>query len=98
MWEGSRMMLPEHIQALRERKRKATHDPQPNLTEDELTELGHVAMDSLYHTIEVTVVYWQDGYDQRVTGVIDEIDSLGKRLKLNGEWINITVLKRIDRV
>jgi len=98
MWEGSRMMLPEHIQALRERKRKAEQDAPPSLTEDDLTELGILAMDSLHYALEVKVLYWVDGTNQEMIGVIDYMDHQLKRLKINDQWISVNTLKQIEKI
>ncbi|MGJ9383019.1 hypothetical protein CR203_18000 [Salipaludibacillus neizhouensis] len=98
MWEGSRMMLPEHIQALRNRNREVTKDPKPNLNDYELTELGFVAMESLNYTIDVRIIYWNNGYDTEISGVIDHIDHQLHQLKISGEWIKINDLKSMERI
>ncbi|WP_416150748.1 YolD-like family protein [Salipaludibacillus sp. HK11] len=98
MWEGSRMMLPEHIQALRNRKKSKKQDPRPSLEEDDLTEFSLIATDSLNHMLHVTVVYWRDGFDQEITGVIDHMDHHLKRLKINGQWIHVRELKKIEKL
>ncbi|WP_280771962.1 YolD-like family protein [Salipaludibacillus daqingensis] len=98
MWEGSRMMLPEHIQALRQRRKRAEQDAPPSLTEDDLTELGIVAMDSLHYALEVKIVYWQDGANIEIIGIIDYMDHQLKRLKINGEWISVNALKQIEKI
>lgn len=98
MWEGSRMMLPEHIQALRNRKHKAEQDTPPSLTEDDLTELGVLAMDSLHYALEIKILYWEDGRNQEVIGVIDHMDHQLKRLKINDQWISVKALKQIEKI
>ncbi|MCE7794508.1 YolD-like family protein [Salipaludibacillus sp. CUR1] len=98
MWEGSRMMLPEHLQALRERKNKVREDPPPALTEEELTEFGLIAHDSLHHTLEVKIIYWRDGFDHETAGIIDRIDGYASRFKIENKWIEVKELKRIERL
>lgn len=98
MWEGSRMMLPEHIQALRHRKKEVIKDPKPQLDDHELTELGIVAMESLNYTLDVRIIYWNDGYDTEITGVIDHINHQFNKFKISGEWIKIKDLKSMERI
>ncbi|WP_332694549.1 YolD-like family protein [Halalkalibacter lacteus] len=56
-WEGSRIMLPEHVQELRKRKFEQTKVAKHELDEQELQELGFVVIDSLKHELEVKVTY-----------------------------------------
>ncbi|MCR6095505.1 YolD-like family protein [Salipaludibacillus agaradhaerens] len=98
MWEGSRMMLPEHIQALREYDREKAEDPKPHLTEDELTDMGHIAFDSMRYTLEVKLTHWHEGYYTDVIGIIDKIDTQLKQVKINDKWIKINLIKVIERL
>lgn len=98
MWEGSRMMLPEHIQALRAQKKDLMKDPKPQLNEYELTEIGTIAMESLRYNLDTRILYWNDGYDKEVTGVVECIDNQLKQLQIAGQWIKIEKLKWIERI
>lgn len=63
LWEGSRMMLPEHkqliIQQLKDDWKVPLHG---ELDEDQWWEIGEVIMDALNHSTEVNINYWEDGY------------------------------------
>jgi hypothetical protein len=101
-WEGSRMMLPEHVEALKKLKEDNKKIPKHELDEQELEEIGIVVMDSLNHELEVLVTYWKDGFYHELVGTIDKVDMQTKRIKLRMgdeyEYINIDCLKSVERL
>jgi len=101
MWEGSRIMLPEHIAALRHRKEEQKKLPKPELDEQELQEIGIVIMESLNYEINVLITYWDEGYFREIISVVDKVDLQTKRIKLNIDddikYISIDCLKEVER-
>jgi hypothetical protein len=102
-WEGSRIMLPEHVEELRKRKEEQKKVPKHELDEQELQEIGFVVMDSLKHELEVVLTYWRDGFYHDLNGIIDRVDIQTKRVRLrlhddNIEYIGIGCLKNVERV
>ena len=101
-WESSRMMLPEHIERIRQRKEEQKKVEKPELDEQELIELGYVVMDSLNHELDVRVVYWEEGFYKEVFAVVDRVDMQTKRMKLRMDegfiCIDIACLKSVERV
>jgi hypothetical protein len=100
-WEGSRMMLPEHVEGLQHQKEEKTKVPRHELDEQELQEVGTVIMASLNHELEVRITYWKDGYYHEIIGVVDRVDMQMKiKLRVDDtvEYIRIDCLKAVERM
>ncbi|MFC0470114.1 YolD-like family protein [Halalkalibacter kiskunsagensis] len=82
LWESSRMFLPEHKEALLDRKQQLKKVKKPQLDEQELEEIGIIVMDSLKHELNVHVTYWEDGILHNLVGTVDKFDWSSKKLKL----------------
>lgn len=74
LWEGSRMMLPEHKEALLERKRKQKEFTPPLLGEEQLIELNHVILQSIEHDLAVTITYATKKEAKEFWGWITKVD------------------------
>ena len=100
-WESSRMMLPEHVARLRQRKEEQKKVEKHELDDQELIELGYVVMDSLNHELDVRVIYWENGFYKEVYGVVDRVDMQLKYIKLRIDeefiYIKIDCLKSVER-
>ncbi|WP_332634679.1 YolD-like family protein [Halalkalibacter flavus] len=59
-WEGSRMMLPEHVEGLQHQKEEKTKVPRHELDEQELQEVGTVIMNS--RKIKYVNYLWQKSH------------------------------------
>lgn len=92
MWEGSRMMLPEHVTMLQKHRKESLKKTNPNLDEQQLDEISAVIQYSYQASAPITLTVFGEVQDQHKTGVITNIDSQLKKLKLenNGEceWID----------
>lgn len=97
MWEGSRMLLHEHREALEKYHRDKLKEPPPDPCREDLMEMGKAAMDSLNYEIEVTVTLWEDGFFKEETGVVERVEELQQRMKFKGKWISFKHLKWIER-
>ncbi|MDQ0206524.1 YolD-like family protein [Alkalicoccobacillus murimartini] len=103
LWEGSRMMLPEHKQAIRAQNEQEKRVEAPLLDEQELEELGIIAMESLSYALPVHVVYWEDGYYRKLIATVERVDEQQKRVtfRVSEECsmpINIRSLKSMERI
>ncbi|MCR1287678.1 YolD-like family protein [Shouchella clausii] len=103
LWEGSRMMLPEHKQAWLELQRREEDVPlHGELDDDEWRELGATIMDALNHTYEVTVTYWDHGRYRQKIGTIDKLDEWNKQIKIafpdRCEWLPLRIIKHVSPV
>ncbi|GAE34372.1 YolD-like family protein [Halalkalibacter akibai] len=99
LWESSRMFLPEHKQALLQRKEELKKVEKPSLDEQELEEISQIVLDSLKHELDVKVTYWKDGFFRELTGIIDKVDLQLKRIKVKiGEEIDFIAIDCVKSV
>lgn len=102
-WEGSRMMLPEHKQAIRLQNELEKKVEKPRLDPDELQEIGYIVMDALEYTKLVCVTYWKDGHYYEQVGYIDQVapdQSLIRIEDKGGEriYISVKALKSVEKI
>lgn len=98
MWEGSRMMLPEHVEAMQQYHRDKLKVPEPNPSPEDLHEMGIIAMESLHYEMMINVSFWKDGYIQEKTGMIEGVNEITKRVRFQGETIPFHHLNWIERM
>ncbi|MEN0644015.1 YolD-like family protein [Alkalicoccobacillus gibsonii] len=103
LWEGSRMMLPEHKQAIRAQNEREKHSPAPELDVQELEELGRVATHSLTHSTPVHIVYWENGYDYKLIATVEQVEPQKQQVTVREskdlrKTIMFDQLKSIERI
>lgn len=107
LWEGSRMMLPEHKQAWIEMQQGEDKvDLHGELDQDQWQEIGLVVMDALKHALPVNVRYWKEGYYIDQVCYIYKIDHENKRVRIEygpsddstREWIDMRVIYDVQRI
>ncbi|WP_245308307.1 YolD-like family protein [Halalkalibacter urbisdiaboli] len=74
LWESHRFIIAEHAERMRQQQGEKKKMPKHELDEQELQEIGFVVMDALRHTLDIRVVYWVDGF-------------IEKLLEFQREWI-----------
>lgn len=89
LWESNRMFLPEHKEALYERKNEVKKIKKPILDEDALEQLQIQLLETLHQKIERKFSYYEDGKILTIHGFIDKIHSIER-------WMIIT--NRVDRI
>lgn len=82
LWESSRMMLPEHKEALLERTRKQKEISAPLLGEEQLMELNQVILQSIDHDLAVTITYVTKGEPRQFWGWITKVDPQQRLIKI----------------
>ncbi|MCS1350044.1 YolD-like family protein [Mechercharimyces sp. CAU 1602] len=84
MWEGHRMILPEHVDHLHEQNRAAKKYQAPDLSEDAIREIGFAIEKSMVELIPVLVQcagkYGIESYE----GVITSINAIDRYIRLQG--------------
>ncbi|WP_078392064.1 YolD-like family protein [Shouchella patagoniensis] len=107
LWEGMRMMLPEHKEALIKQEKEEWKVPlHGELDEDQWWDIGEIIMDALKHTLKVNLTYWEDGYYIERECYIYKVDHQEKRVRIEygpeyeseREWINMRVIYNVQRV
>ncbi|MCM3131927.1 YolD-like family protein [Paenibacillus polysaccharolyticus] len=93
VYEGSRMILPEHREAylaeMEEQKRRG----KPQLDEQEIQRIGEVLVQSYKTNCSVDLVVFNPFEDEPVTGVVVGLDNQTNRVKLmlddDFRWIQL---------
>lgn len=99
-WEGSRIMLVEHVEAIRKAQKKDLYIEKHILDDQELEEIGIVAMESLSYTLPVKLTYWNDGEYLEVCGTVTKADRKQIRLECLDEvviYVWVDCIKYMER-
>lgn len=96
LWETSRMMLPEHKQALNMQRRELDRRSRIELDDQELEQVGRALTESL-ELRELVKVQLYDEYEQlEVVGVVDRIDQYKQRFMVNGDWFPLKDIEGVQ--
>lgn len=101
MWESSRMMLPQHKDAIRTYDRESVLRVRPELTEEEREEMfGRLAV-SRANTLNVTIaVFNAYGEDRIINGIVTGLDPRYKLVKIevgyDWELVEFENVVRVD--
>jgi len=101
MWESSRMMIPQHRDAIREHRRNARKRQRPELDEQRWEELQIAISDAVESKRPVAVRCWGVYEDEIHVGLIERVDVLTRRLKLVGDgekvWVPLQDIIEVGR-
>jgi hypothetical protein len=81
-WESSRMMLPEHVEALNRHKVDKLRIEQPVLDEQEIEEIGRRLGESLENHSPVSVSYFQSGFIHEMKGIVTKLELYSRQITL----------------
>lgn len=98
LWEGSRMMLPEHVRAINEWRDQQKKKQRPIFDEQVSEELNYRIQLALVSKSQVTITVFGEYEDTRITGVVQEIDQLHGWIKLDlgGSVIQMKLVDVLD--
>lgn len=96
LWEGSRMFLPQHKQALLDRKKEQQKIKRPELDEQELEELNRILYIALAKKVPVKLTYYQDGDFAELIGYVDHFFEIRKELRIIDSSEQIRILETND--
>jgi hypothetical protein len=74
LYEGSRMMLPEHIELLKQHQMKAKEYPAPQLDPEYLSYINYIIQQAYVQRIPLVVTYATKYKAKQFCGYIDNID------------------------
>lgn len=80
LWEGSRMFLPEHKEALLQRKQMQRKKARPALDSDQLEEMDRLLHEAMEFAKPVRVTYFQEGDLYTCEGRICRLETISKKL------------------
>lgn len=87
LWEGSRMVLPEHREALLARRKKQAEWNPPELAEDALEEIDQVLLEALNGDFPVLVQYVKNRRPHQLCGFIEKLHPHERWMKIaNGHY------------
>lgn len=93
LWEGSRIILPEHREALLDLQREKQKRSRPNLDEDQLSLINHVIMASLYSKSEIVLTVYTPTDELKLIGYVVRVEQHKEKLLLQSEsgdvWIDL---------
>lgn len=89
-WESSRMMLPEHREAILRHNEQRGKIKRPTLDQDEFADIERTIAESIEHGMTITLRLF-DPFDEdlRAIGVIERVEPQKRRVKIDGEWFRI---------
>jgi len=102
MWEGSRMMLPEHVEAIKRHQKELSKKIKPEFDEQYIIELQHKIAESLHENRDVTVKIFDEYDDLSIEGIITTIDTQQKRIRIDnrfGEpnWVRFDEILNVNK-
>lgn len=99
VWEGSRFMLPEHVQLLRQEMQEQGRRNRPVIDPDEWEMIDQALGYSLLKAEQITIVLFDPYKDLKVRGVVVKVDRQLRRIKFQSEedfsWIKIDDVIRV---
>jgi hypothetical protein len=81
-WESSRMMLPEHVEALNRHKVDKLKIKKPILDDQEIEEIGQKLGESLEDHSPVNVSYFKSGFIKEMKGIVTKLEPITRQITL----------------
>lgn len=99
MWESSRMMLPEHKEAILRHRSKLEHKERPILDEQRLEELSRQLTEAMQTESIVQLEIYSPYEKRELVGRIKQIDAINSKIKLTqpqrSTWIRLADILNI---
>ncbi len=96
MWESSRMMLPEHVEAILEWQKGLEKVKKPIIDEQQWTEFAHIIQEAKACKRRIKITIWKDGIFDEIVGWVHNVDPQLKRIRLNIDEIDVDYVKFSD--
>jgi hypothetical protein len=101
MWESSRMMLPEHREAIIKSNKEVLLNVKPILHEEELEIITRAIMESLQTHCEITLVLFEPYVNREVVGIVVRVEQYSKRLRIelnedDYEWVQLDDIVKVN--
>jgi hypothetical protein len=100
MWESSRMMLPEHREAILESNSNLKQHNKPVLHEEELEIIALGIKESFATHSVITIVLFEPFVNRKVVGVVVRTEQYSKRIRVElnedeYEWIKLDEIVKV---
>lgn len=97
LWESSRMMLPEHKDAINEYNRSLQARSRTQLDEQEQETINRALQQSLQQHLPLSIGMY-DPYEQlRIIGTVERLDGLRQRFMVDGEWFDLAQVEEVEQ-
>ncbi|MEK5416385.1 YolD-like family protein [Paenibacillus sp. FSL L8-0708] len=93
LWEGSRMIMPEHKNRILDDSLKEEVRLKPDLDPQALVEISQVLAQSLEDCSPITLTVFKEYEDMQIHGIVTRVDQQLKQIKFrqddDWEWIKL---------
>jgi len=91
LWEGSRMFLPEHREALLEKRRRMEDFIPPELDEDRLLEINRFILEASENDNPIVLHYAENHRSEQICGFIEKINPDERWIRIANGRIKRTI-------
>ena len=101
LWEASRMILPEHkerIRTRREEARRGGRRERPVLDEQEWELIQAAVARSLHERVPVRLRMYDPLEELVVEGIVERVDQVSRRIRVDGEWFDMADIVGVERL
>jgi hypothetical protein len=98
IFEGMRIILPEHREAMRRLETEAKRQPRPVLDEQKIEEMSRVLADAIQDQRPITVIVYKPYGADRVEIIPEKIDPYSKQLKGVDREGNVRIVPLTDLI
>jgi hypothetical protein len=100
LFVGSRMILPEHKERIREHRQEITKKTRPSLDEQRIEQYSQMISEAVENDVGVTITVFGPYREDSITGKIQKIDLELKRIRVlcdeDYTWIKFEDIINID--
>ena len=96
LFESSRMMLPEHKEAIIKYNVEQKRRQRIELDEQELEQINIALYQSMKHRVAITIKMYHPFEYPKVIGVVDRIDRQLGRFRVDGEWFILGDIEEVE--
>jgi|GEM_PF-5922062 len=96
-WTGPKLRLPEHREALLDRRERLGGLERPILAEDEIAAIQRAIAASLAERRQIALKMYDRYEDLYAIGIVELIDIFGSSFRMNGDWFRIRDVIRVER-
>ncbi len=89
LWESSRMIMPQHKEATLQQQRDETKRRRVVLDDQEMEQVARFMLTAHTTRQAVKLRMFDEYEDVYVIGVIERLDSLAARFRVDGEWFHM---------
>lgn len=91
------LMLPEHVKLLKEYNKNLKRIEKPDLDEQKYDEFNEIICRAIEENITLEFTYYQKGEVKKLTGNINNIDGLNRKIEILSSASNTHML-RLDNI